>query len=426
MMTARGIIGALVLCVTLAAAKEIKVRQEWARTFPETMLSIQPDHLGRLLAVGTDTNSSFALILDGKGRISARVELPFASVAAVNVDEAGRIFLGGNSNRSLTIQCAALAPTSLNLLWTHDMPNVGFAGEPQPNRMAMVNSVLPDEMGGAYVFGGANAFGSILFLPRFTAEGWKWDGYWNTSAAIHEPVASCRAPNGDLYFIGNAQLFRNGWITVLKRNLITGEDSDRLLRFPLNGYAFASKAACDSQSHLIIGGIELEFTIYPSRRVRCFLRKQSPAGDPLWQIPIGPYNGLGSETGTFISALATDGADNLYASGSFGTVKVSPAGEILWERPERLNNLHVDPTGHVLYTQEAVRADGVFEIELTKLNPDGSVRWQTRVHDDTTDHNGATGLMADAAGDVYVAIINEAGTSTIMKLVEHGVGNERR
>ena len=55
--------------------------EAWTRTFPETTLSIQPDHLGRVLAVGNDTNSSFAFIFDGQGRTIARAELPFAGVA---------------------------------------------------------------------------------------------------------------------------------------------------------------------------------------------------------------------------------------------------------------------------------------------------------------------------------------------------------
>ena len=63
----------LLLCATVGAAKEVKVRKAWVRTFPNTSLQIFPDNLGRIAAVGTETNSGVALLLNKSGRQVAKV-----------------------------------------------------------------------------------------------------------------------------------------------------------------------------------------------------------------------------------------------------------------------------------------------------------------------------------------------------------------
>jgi len=137
----------LLLCASIAVAKEVKIRKAWVRTFPNTSLEIIPDNLGRILAVGHDTNSAVALLVNTRGRRIGKVSIPVPRVAAAVADSSGRLFVTGNEYGSQNVYCAAFAPSLSRLLWA-EQKNLSNGYSP-PSTVAEIGPLVADEEGGA-------------------------------------------------------------------------------------------------------------------------------------------------------------------------------------------------------------------------------------------------------------------------------------
>ena len=95
----------------VAPAKEVKVREAWTRTFPGTSLAIMPDNLGKILAVGSESDSTFAVLLNNHGKISAKQPIPIPSATGVAADAHGRLFVMGDAWPT-AVRCMSFAPSS--------------------------------------------------------------------------------------------------------------------------------------------------------------------------------------------------------------------------------------------------------------------------------------------------------------------------
>jgi hypothetical protein len=416
----------LMFCAVVAVAKDVKVRVAWTRNYPDSSLGIIPDNLGNIAAVGSDTNSGFALLLDARGRNVARVLVPIPGVAGAAADSSGRIFITGNEFPSVTIHCAAFAPSLSDLLWVQTN-NIGYLSPP-PGLSATIGPLVSDEMGGVFVLGD---WPDGLFMNHFNRERSEVKAIFvGLLTPYRTGGAIARAPNGDAFFIGNAVDFRDGWITVIKWNPVTLTYAVYGLNSPgVNGYSFATAAACDAEGNLIIVGRHIEFFDYPSRRGRCFTMKLDSNANLIWQAFYGPYDRGIYPPETTALAVALDASDNVVMTGTAGTVKYSSAGQVLWEVPETGGILRLDRFGNVLLTQQVGRTDGFYELEITKLNVNGTHRWQTTFYDGSSSDNRPAGLVLDDDGNVYFAATSgyrDSGYhSTIIKLVEHGQGNDK-
>ena len=145
----------------------------------------------------------------------------------------------------------------------------------------------------------------------------------------------------------------------------------------------------------------------------------------LWSAVNGPIDNGPSSGLNIASAVAIDESDSIIMSGNVGTVKYAPDGNVQWEAPEYGDTLRLDRFGNIFLSKQAARDDGLYECEIIKLDgKKGTLRWQTRFHDNSLSDNWPAGLMTDHDGNVYFASLNGERT-TIVKLVEHGRGNQK-
>ena len=419
----KALVWLLLLCAVVATAKDVKVRKAWERTFPNTSFNIFPDNLGNIAAVGRDTNGSFVMLLNDKGRTVAWAPIPISGVAGGVADQAGRIFVSGTVSGFEAVHSTAFAPSLSTLLWTHTN-NIGF-GQPIPGRSVTVGPTAPDEMGGVFVFGD---WVEGMFISHFNSVGSDARGIYDGLLTPYRAAgAIARAPNGDTLFVGNAVAFRDQWVTVIKWNPTTATYAIYGRNSPgVNGYALANAAACDSQGNLIITGSHYERPGPGATRFgRCSTTKLDSNGNLVWEVFHGPSVNATYGIGHTGLGVAIDKSDNIIMTGTAGTVKYSPSGQVLWDTPETGTTLHLDRFGNVLLSQAVTREDGISESEITKLNADGTLRWQIRFHDGSTSGSWPAGLMLDDQGNVYFAATSSEG-STIVKFVEHGAGKDRQ
>jgi len=411
----------LLLCASIAVAKEVKIRKAWVRTFPNTSLEIFPDNLGHIAALGSNTNGSFALLLNEKGRTVARASIPIPGVAGAVADSAGRIFLTGAVFPLVTVHCAAFASSLSSLLWIHTN-NIGYL-YPPPGFSTTLGPSAPDEAGGVFVFGDWQAG---MFMSHFHSAGSDVNGiYVGLLTPYRTAGAIARTPNGDTFFVGNAVAFRNQWITVIKWNPAISAYAVHGLNSPgVNGDALANAATSDSQGNLIIVGSHFERALGSSRLGRSSTMKLDSNGNLVWEVFQGPYGNATYGPGEAGLAVAVDKSDNIIMTGTAGTVKYSPAGQVLWESPEYGNTLHLDRFGNVLISKQVVRDDGIYEAEIIKFNANGTPRWRTRFHDRSPYDNWPTGLVMNKAGNIYLCTQN-GDQSTIVKFVELAAARQR-
>jgi hypothetical protein len=413
----------LTLCVCLAA-KEIKLRTAWIRTFPNSSLTIMPDNGGHIAAVGIETNSTVALLFNRHGREIARAVVPIPSIASATADNSGRIFVTGNEPGSKSVYCAAFASSLSRLLWAEEK---NLSNRYSPLSVAAGPGVIvPDEAGSAYVFGKWNR-GFFFAEFRGDASGLKsiWDPYGNSYTKY--PKAGIRSPSGEIYFVAaSVALSHLPWITIQKFTPATHELITYGAEWPSGrAYSLPQAVVCDADGNLIIVGWHADDPFTNFRLGNYFTLKMDAQLNVLWRARYGPLGGLIHDRTTIARAVATTRNSEIVVSGGVGTVKYSRDGRMLWETAEWGDTLRLDRFGNVLLIKQAARDDGINECELTKLNSaDGTLRWQTRFHDGGAYDNWPAGLMADDDGDIYFAALN-GEQSTVVKLVEHGPGKQK-
>ena len=415
---------ALLCCAAIASAKDTgKVRIAWTRVLTNAGVTIMPDHLGHIAAVGNDLNSAVALIIDKHGRPIASGRVPVTNFLAYGTtDHSGRVFVAAGDYASSSVQSYAFAPLLSTMLWSESrsLSNFFLRGPEYPE----IAALAADETGGVFVYGDwyRNYFLSQL-RGDYSGAQVLWTGW--SDARYENSAAIARAPNGDIFGVGTTfTLPKYPWISVLKYSPSTGEvtNYDRLTL--LDGYiSIARDAVCDAAGNLIIVGQESEDggSLFVGDR-RCLTIKLDSQLNLLWRRFYGPFDGSYSAY-----AVAVDAADNIIMTGNAGTVKYSSAGEILWTAPEWGNQLRLNSSGEILLVRSVTLNDhpydGVYETEVSKLDADGRRRWQVHVLEGPQ-YNFLGGLIAGDDGD-YVATRKGADT-TILKFVEHGHANGRQ
>jgi hypothetical protein len=419
----KGIVFTLLCCATAAFAKDgVKVRTAWSRTFPNSGLSITSDHLGHVLAVGNETNFGIAILLDTRGHEVAKTSVPLRDSALIAAaDHSGRIFIAAADIPISGVQCAAFAPLLSDLLWMErrSLTNLFLHGP----EYAHIAALTPDENGAAYGFGDWHR---AFFLSQFRGDNGGFHTLWMDGlrdGRIEYGATSVRSPNGDIFGVGTTfTLPKYPWITVLKYSPATGELSayDRVTLF--DGYiSRAADAACDPAGNLIIVGEYSAdaLSLFVSGR-RCLTTKMDSQFNVVWQRIYGPLN-----RNHKAHAVAVDASGAIIMTGTAGTVKYSSAGDVIWEAPETGTAVRLNAHGQILLSRPVTLVDGIFgiyESEITKLNTDGSRRWQAHVLEGPQE-NWAAGLIAGDDGEDYFAT-RKGDNTIIMKFVEHGQSNE--
>lgn len=129
------------------------------------------------------------------------------------------------------------------------------------------------------------------------------------------------------------------------------------------------------------------------------------------------------------SAITVDGAGNVYVTGKslsrnfydYTTVKYNASGVLQWEAYYNFNNtgsgifsdeaaaLAVDGAGNVYVTGKSygIGASANYDYATIKYNSDGIPQWAERYNGSGNANDEATGLVVDAAGNVYVTGTSE-------------------
>jgi hypothetical protein len=349
-LKAKGLVGLLLLCAFAAAAKDVKVRKAWERSFPNTSLGIFPDNLGHIAAVGTDTNS-FVLLLNKQGRRIAKASIPFSGVAGAVADSSGRIFVSGGEWRSSLVYCAAFAPSLSRFLWV-EQKNLSNAFAP-PSTFAGIGPLVPDENGAAFIFG---TWHRGFFLTEFRGGNAGLKSIWDPwSGVTRYAQAGVRSPSGEIYFVASSVAGGHYCFLTIQKFTPAAQE---LITFGANpppdahnGYSLARAAASDTDGNLIVVGWHSDDAQSFYRRGRCFTIKMDAQLNVLWSVLHGPLDngpGIGLNIAT---AVAVDNNDNIIMTGNVGTVKYSPGGQVLWEVPITGATFNLDRFGNVLLSQ---------------------------------------------------------------------------
>lgn len=100
-------------------------------------------------------------------------------------------------------------------------------------------------------------------------------------------------------------------------------------------------------------------------------------------------------------AVVTDAQNNVYVTGSDGTIKYSPEGDTLWTHPNAwMRDIAIDHSGHIVLAG----ADS----SIWKLNPDGSVFWERRYD------LSVESIAIDARDNLAVVIQNHSGSGSYL------------
>ncbi len=206
-----------------------------------------------------------------------------------------------------------------------------------------------------------------------------------------------------------------------KQQWIKNIDNIGIRRFPSvkQGFAYtgqrvlASAIAVDRSGSLLLAGDFKKRPFFDGDSCDAWLMKFSAVGSELWKRQFG------SAKVDSCSAVAVDGASNIYAGGSTeGEIvaiggnsawiaKFSSDGTELWRRQfvdlYHCSEIAVDGAGNV-YAEGVTVAGGGYSIWITKFSSDGTELWRRLFGNvsGSPDESVCSTLAVDGAGNVYV------------------------
>ena len=308
--------------------------------------------------------------------------------------------------------------TDGNLLWTasYDGPT---------NEDDYAYALVVDDAGNVYVTGWSGGGGHLqyrdyatlkydtdgnqLWVQRYNGPGNSWD---EARALAVDSVGNV--------FVTGLSTGSDGYLDYATFKYDPDGNQLWIQRYngPGNGNDFSNALAVDAAGNVYVTGNSTgSGTNYDYATL-----KYDPNGNQLWERRYnGPGNGLERP-----SALALDGADNVYVTGysegsgtsqDFATMKYDSDGALLWERryndpangSDSARALELDGVGNVYVTGYSEGAGTGYDYATLKYDPDGNLLWEQRYNGGGSDRPNA--LAVDGTGNVYVAGLSEgAGT----------------
>jgi hypothetical protein len=274
--------------------------------------------------------------------------------------------------------------------------------------MIRVETIIPDEAGGAFVFGELSRVSArhLFFVAAFDRHNSQVPAFHYISQYDYSRSIQCvvRSPSGTLYAVGSSTaLSRYHAPFVLSYSREAGFHSSH--RQPGIHSSWWISAAFDTRGNsILVGGFRTN-AFYRSAS-HCIVEKQNAFRGTMW---------LAVHTNGSAGTVTLDLDDNAIVQCSHGTTKYAPDGRMLWQFPETGANIRVDSQGNIFFVQRS-EADGVEFPVLTKLSPDGERVWHTELRFRGRRLGSAiASLMPDDEAGVYVALHHQEGTS-VMRL----------
>jgi len=163
--------------------------------------------------------------------------------------------------------------------------------------------------------------------------------------------------------------------------------------------------------------------VYPSYDLTTI--KYAPNGDTVW---VRRYN-TSSNSENRPNAITIDKNGNLYVAGCSGcdsdsgdylTIKYSSDGDTLWTRgyagpgdgDDAATSLAVDSSGNLYVTGFSWGSGTLYDYATIKYSPFGDTLWVRRYNDPQDGADGGFALKMDTSGNVYVAGIKDAFSSS--------------
>jgi len=240
------------------------------------------------------------------------------------------------------------------------------------------------------------------------------------------------AASGNVYITGESDTTGVSLLTTLS---YTTSGTLRWIRKYQPSTCAQASAKCILQDHagnIIVGGTSSCSS--PSGKKIFTILKYDTNGNLLWSAN---YTGPATVPVDYLTALAVDDSNNVYASGfsqgvgtnyDMATVKYNSSGTQLWvARYDNADNGNdyaysntVDNNGNIIVTGCSHRSSGNDEIAVIKYNPGGTRNWVSVYNSDT--HDYALKALCNDSNEVYIGGYTGSTYSSGMLALKYNAG----
>ncbi len=301
------------------------------------------------------------------------------------------------------------------------------------NKADQVNGIAVDLEGNVYVTGSATNENELLDIVtvKYDAKGEQiWVSKFNGPDNGNDGgvgIVTDRENNVYItaYCAGNEESVD---IYTMKLNSADGSKVwTSVFNNPIKDVDYPTAIAIDGDNNIFVTG----YSHYTSAGNDYITIKYTLNGAQLWAKP---YGGKSDDKA---SALAIDGAGNVYVTGysggDYGTVKYSSSGELLWDAKyngtgngfDQANAISVDAYGNVYVTGQSAGNGTGFDFATIKYNPIGVELWNSRFNDQGNSNDIAASICTDVMGSVYVTGNTYNGSNDDYTTIKYNpLGNE--
>ena len=377
----------------------------------DSATAVAVDAAGSVYVTGTSrlTDDSFSAIVtikydgDGNQLWMSRFEgHPWADAAAVAVDPAGNVVVGGN----------VYSTESRNdfVVIQYDPQGTRRWATPfDSGRDDYASALALDAQGNACLVGSIYDDGPVGFaVIKYSADGRRLWARGDGSGGAARAIAV--GTGGDIYVAGSSLAASLDFATV-KYDAAGNQQWVRLYDGPGSQFDVASAVALDAAGNVYVSGSTNAGS--PDRGVATL--KYSADGELLWDR---------QRPGSSGPLMAVDDAGNAYVTSigvGFSTVRYDPGGNLSWVvnqdgRPEEQPGgaIGIDSLGNAYITRRSIRNFFTF-----KYDPAGNRQWAAH-HDGVEGGDDAPNAVAvDSHGNVYVTGDSESAVGSAAETVKY-------